>query len=99
MTKNTEEKIQKIELETVKAVTELRSDVKNLTEIIRDLRKTIQDMSNSYVKKEEHIADIADLKLDLAEAKRAGKIRAILWSILTALLTSVAIYEITRAIK
>jgi hypothetical protein len=48
--KTTEDKIQKIELETVKAITELKSDVKNLTETIKDLRMTIQTMADNYVK-------------------------------------------------
>jgi hypothetical protein len=54
--KTTEDKIQKIELETVKAITELKSDVKNLTETIKDLRMTIQTMADNYVKRDEFVS-------------------------------------------
>ncbi len=99
MTKSTEDKLQKIELETVKAVTELKADVKNLTEIIKELRETIQVMANNYVRKEEMVKEVSDLRLDLEDAKKAGKVRAILWSVLTALITSILIYELTKAIR
>lgn len=98
-TKTAQEKIQELELTTVQAVTELRGDVKNLTEIIRDLRKTIQDMSNNYVKKEEHMSDIAGLKAELKEAKKIGRIRAVLWSLITAVVTSLLIFEMTKLIR
>jgi len=99
MTKTTEDKIQKIELETVRAVTELKADVKNLTEIIKELRTTIQEMSQNYIKREEYVRDNMELRTELEDAKKAGRVRAILWSVLTALLTSVLIYEVTKAIK
>jgi len=99
MTKTTEDKLQKIELETVKAVTELKADVKNLTEIIKELRETIQVMANNYVRKEELVKEVSDLRLDLEDAKTAGKVRAILWSVLTALITSILIYELTKLIR
>jgi len=99
MTKTTEDKLQKIELETVKAVTELKADVKNLTEIIKELRETIQVMANNYVRKEELVKEVSDLRLDLEDAKKAGKVRAILWSVLTALITSILIYELTKLIR
>ena len=99
MTKTTEDKIQKIELETVRAVTELKADVKNLTEIIKELRSTIQEMSHNYIKREEYIRDNLELRTELEDAKKAGRVRAILWSVLTALLTSVLIYEVTKAIR
>ena len=99
MTKSTEDKLQKIELETVKAVTELKADVKNLTEIIKELRETIQIMANNYVRKEELVKEVSDLRLDLEDAKKAGKVRAILWSVLTALITSILIYELTKLIR
>lgn len=99
MTKTTEDKIQKIELETVRAVTELKADVKNLTEIIKELRTTIQEMSQNYIKREEYVRDNLELRAELEDAKKAGRVRAILWSVLTALLTSVLIYEVTKAIK
>ncbi len=99
MTKSTEDKLQKIELETVKAVTELKADVKNLTQIIKELRTTIQEMSASYVKREEYVRDSMELREELEASKRAGKVRAILWSILTAVMTSIAVFEITRLIK
>lgn len=99
MTKLTEDKLQKIELETVKAVTELKADVRNLTEIIKELRETIQVMANNYVRKEEMVKEVSYLRLDLEDAKKAGKVRAILWSVLTALITSILIYELTKAIR
>jgi hypothetical protein len=97
--KTTEDKIQKIELETVKAITELKSDVKNLTETIKDLRMTIQTMADNYVKRDEFVTFQAEQETKLDEAKKAGRVHSILWSLLTAIVTTLAVFEITRLIK
>ena len=56
-------------------------------------------MSQNYIKREEYVRDNLELRAELEDAKKAGRVRAILWSVLTALLTSVLIYEVTKAIK
>ena len=99
MTEKTEEKIQKIELETVKAITELKSDVKNLTETIKELRVTIQTMADNYVKRDEFVTYQVDQELKLKEARKAGRVHSILWSLLTAVITTLTVFEITRLIK
>ena len=99
MTEKTEEKIQKIELETVKAITELKSDVKNLTETIKELRVTIQTMADNYVKRDEFAVYQADQNTKIDEVKKAGRVHSILWSLLTAVITTLTVFEITRLIK
>ena len=99
MTEKTEEKIQKIELETVKAITELKSDVKNLTETIKELRVTIQTMADNYVKRDEFAVYQADQDTKIDEVKKAGRVHSILWSLLTAVITTLTVFEITRLIK
>ena len=99
MTKTTEDKLQKIELETVKAVTELKADVKNLTEIIRELRTTIQEMANNYVTNEKHTEDIAELRKDIVIVQRSGNVKAILVGVLTAVITALLTMEIAKIIK
>lgn len=100
------DKIQKLELETVKAVTELKKDVQHLSQTITSLQKTIEDMANNYVRKDELIQEITllngeliEIRKDLEQAKSAGRVRAILWSLFTAVITSVVIYEATRLIR
>jgi len=99
MTKADEDKIAKLELDTVKAVTEMRGDIKSLTNIINDLKNSINRMTENYVTKEEHLKDITDLKTQLSEAKRVGRSRSILTGILVAIFTTVITYEAMKLIK
>lgn len=103
MTKTTntdiQDKIQKLELDTVKAVTGLQKDVQILTSAVSSLTEQIKRMSENYVTMKQHTEDISDLKSDLKIAKRVGMVRSILFSVLTALLTAITIFEITKAIS
>ena len=98
MTKADEEKLQKLEIETVKAVTEMRGDIKSLTATISELKASIDKMNKNYVTKEEHLKDITDLEKKLDEAKRAGKIRSILVGVFTAIIVAVLTYEVQKLI-
>lgn len=92
-------KIQKLELDTIKAVTELQKDVQSLTREVTNLAQQIQRMSENYVTIAQHSEDIADLKSDLKVAKKVGTSRAILVGVLTSLITAVLVYEVTTLIK
>jgi uncharacterized protein YlxW (UPF0749 family) len=99
MPKSTEQKIQELELQTVKAVTELQKDVQNLTNEVSKLTEQISKMTENYVTKIDHLEDITTLRADLVTAKRVGMVRTILVGILTAGLTALITIEISRAIK
>lgn len=103
MTENTntvtQDKIQKLELETVKAVTEMRGDIKALTATIKDLRDTIDSQNKNFVTKSEYEKEIANIYLQVAEAKRIGRIRAFLWSVAAVGITTLVVYEITKALS
>lgn len=93
-----EHKIQQLELETVKAVTEMRSDIKNLANEVKRLGETIERMNASYVKTEDHDRDIKDLKQGIRAATRIGKVRALLYSLVSAVATAITVYEVMRVI-
>lgn len=99
MTKADEEKLQKLELDTVKAVTEMRGDIKNLTITITDLKNSINRMTENYVTREEHLKDVADLKIQLQEAKRVGRLRSVLIAIATSVITALIVFEATKVIQ
>ncbi len=99
MAQTTEQKIQQLELDTVKAVTEMRGDIKNLTVEVKRLNDSISRMSENYVLKDDHIQDIESLRQGLREAKKIGTIRAILYSVATAVMTTVVVYEVMRITK
>ena len=96
MAKSTEQKIQELELQTVKAVTELQKDVQALTSEVTKLTEQIQKMTENYVTKVDHIEDITGLKADLIAAKRVGVVRTILVGLLTAALTALVTFEVMR---
>lgn len=99
MTKADEEKLQKLELDTVKAVAEMRGDIKNLTITITDLKNSINRMTENYVTREEHLKDVADLKIQLQEAKRVGRLRSVLIAIATSVITALIVFEATKVIQ
>lgn len=99
MTKANEDRIQKLELDTIKAVTEMRGDIKSLTTTITELRDSINRMTENYVTKEEHLKDISDLNTKLIEAKQAGRSRSIVVGLLTAIMTTVITYEALKIIS
>ncbi len=98
MSETTEQKIQKLELDTVKAVTEMRGDIKSLTIEVKRLNDSISRMSENYVLKEDHVQDVANLQQGLREARKIGTIRAILYSLATAIMTTVVVYEVMKQV-
>jgi hypothetical protein len=99
MAETTEQKIQQLEIDTVRAVTEMRGDIKNLTTEVKRLSESISRMSENYVLKEDHIQDMEGLRQGLREAKKIGTIRAILYSVATAVMTTVVVYEVMKITK
>ncbi len=105
-----QDKIAKIELATVRAVTELQAEVKNLTDVVRDLKTELQRRDETFVTITAHARDIQDIyshistcKQDTATLKeeaeeahaslsKAGKSKAILWSIFTAVIMLLVSY-------
>ena len=99
MTDDIQTKIQKLELDTVRVVTELQKDVQNLTKEVSNLANQVQRMSENYVTSIKHAEDISELKADIATAKRIGVIRSIMFGVLTAVITALVTTEVLRAIK
>ncbi len=93
---NIQAKIQKLELETIKAVTELQKDVQNLTKEVTNLTRQIQKMTENYVTVIQHNEDMSELRLDLKTAKRVGFVRSILTGLLATLITAIVTFEVMR---
>lgn len=94
-----QEKIQQIELDTVKAVTEMKVDIRNLTAEVKDLNKTIVRMSENYVTKEEFAVYRADTDENIRDIKRSGILKAITTGVITAVIVAIVTYEVTKAFK
>jgi hypothetical protein len=94
-----EQKIQQLELETVKAVTEMKGDIKNLTNEIKKLNDTVSRMTDNYVTKTEYEKDQQDLDNKIEEVKKSGNIKALLFSITSAVVTAVVVFEVMRFLR
>jgi len=94
-----EQKIQQLELETVKAVTEMKGDIKTLTNEIKKLNETVSRMTENYVTKTEYEKDQSELDSKIVEVKKAGNIKALLFSITSAVVTAVIVFEVMRLIR
>ena len=92
-------KIQKLELETIKAVTELQKDVQTLTREVANLASQVQKMTENYVTTIKHNEDISELRADLRSAKKVGIIRSVLVGTLSTVLTALVTYEVMRITK
>lgn len=90
--------VEQLELDTVKAVTEMRGDIRLLTTEVKRLNDTITRMTENYVTKEDHIVDITNLSQKLEEAKTAGRTRTVLVGLLTALISSLLTYEVINLV-
>lgn len=99
MAQTTEQKIQQLELDTVKAVTEMKGDIRNLTTEVKRLNDSIARMTQNYVLKEDYIEDKEAFKKELREAKKIGTIRAILYALFSAVITAVVVYEVMGAVR
>jgi hypothetical protein len=92
-------KIQRLELDTIKAVTELQKDVQSLTKEVANLADQVQKMNENYVTNKQHSEDITELRADIQVAKRIGIVRSILFGVLTAVITALVTTEVLRIIK
>lgn len=99
MSEDIQTKIQKLELDTIKAVTELQKDVQNLTKEVANLAQQVQKMSENYVTVIKHNEDISEIKSELKVAKRAGAVRSILVGLFVSLITAIVTFEIMQFIK
>jgi hypothetical protein len=91
MPESTQDKIQKIELETVKSITEMKVDIRNLTEVIKDLKDTLNRMSDNYATKEELAAfkEAVNTRLNKLESWNAWAVKIVLGAVITAVLSLV----------
>ncbi len=93
-----DQKIQQLELETVKAVTELRGDIKSLTTEVKRLSETLERNNETYELKEDHERDMKAINDGLKAAIKIGRIRALLYSVVSAIATAVIVYEVMRIV-
>lgn len=99
MSEDIQAKIQKLELDTIKAVTELQKDVQSLTKEVANLAQQVQKMSENYVTVVRHTEDISEIKSELKLAKKAGVIRSMLVGLFASVLTAIVTFEIMQFIK
>ena len=99
MTKDIQTKIQKLELDTVKAVTALQKDVQHLAKEVANLASQVERMNENYVTTAKHTEDVASLKAEIAVAKKIGMVRSILFGVLATVITALVTIEISRVIK
>lgn len=92
-------KIQKLELDTIRVVTELQKDVQNLTREVANLAEQVQKMSENYVTNAKHAEDIAELRKDLLLVQKNGNVKATLVGILTAVITAMLTFELMQIFK
>jgi len=92
-------KIQKLELDTIKVVTELQKDVQNLTREVANLAAQVEKMSENYVTVVRHTEDVSELRKDIAIVQKSGNIKATLVGILTTVITAMLTFEIMQIFK
>lgn len=91
-----QEKIQQLELDTVKAVTEMKVDIRNLTFEVKRLNDTIARMTDNYVTKEKHNEDLIELQVKIDYIKRAGIRDKIVTGVITAVIVGIVMYEVGK---
>jgi len=92
-------KIQKLELDTIKVVTELQKDVQNLTREVANLAAQVEKMSENYVTVVRHAEDVSELRKDIAIVQKSGNVKATLVGILTAVITAMLTFELMQIFK
>jgi len=92
-------KIQKLELDTIRVVTELQKDVQNLTREVANLAAQVEKMSENYVTVVRHTEDVSELRKDIAIVQKSGNIKATLVGILTAVITAMLTFELMQIFK
>ncbi len=94
-----QDKIQQLELDTVKAVTEMKVDIRNLTFEVKRLNDTIARMTDNYVTKEKHDEDLSELEGKINDLKRAGIRDKIITGAITAVIVGIVMYEVDKFFK
>jgi hypothetical protein len=97
--KNIQDKIQKLELDTIRVVTELQKDVQNLTREVANLAEQVQKMAENYVTNSKHHEDLAEIRKDLLLVQRSGNVKSILVGVLVFIITALLSVEINRFIN
>jgi len=97
--KNIQDKIQQLELDTIRAVTELQKDVQNLTREVANLAEQVQKMADNYVTNSKHAEDLAEIRKDLIIVQKAGNVKSILVGVLVFIITALLSIEINRFIN
>jgi len=99
MAEDIQTKIQKLELDTIKVVTELQKDVQNLTREVANLAAQVEKMSENYVTNAKHTEDVSELRKDIAIVQKSGNVKATLVGILTAVITAMLTFELMQIFK
>jgi len=99
MTDDIQTKIQKLELETVRAVTELQKDVQQLTGEVVKLATQIQKMTENYVTKEEYLEKMGDFQKDLNKVQRSGYIKSLMTGVISTIITAIVTFELMEVLK
>jgi len=97
--KDIQNKIQQLELDTIRAVTELQKDVQNLTREVANLAEQVQKMAENYVTNSKHHEDLAEIRKDLLLVQRSGNVKSILVGVLVFIITALLSVEINRFIN
>lgn len=92
-------KLQKLELDTIRVVTELQKDVQSLTKEVANLAEMVKQMSKNYVTLIQYNEDQRDLRQELAHAKKIGIIKQIVVGLLSSVMTAVVVYEIMQIVS
>lgn len=99
MTDSTQQRIQKLELDTIKAITELQKDVQSLTSEVCKLATQIQKMAENYVVKEEYLEKVHEMDKRIDMANRVGWIRSVMVGTLATVITVIITYELTKYLR
>ena len=97
--KDIQSKIQKLELDTIRVVTELQKDVQNLTREVANLAEQVQKMAESYVTNTKHAEDLAEIRKDLIIVQKSGNVKSVLVGVLVFIITALLSIEINRFIN
>lgn len=99
MSTNVQERIQKLELDTIKAVTELQKDVQGLTREVVSLAKQIQRLTENYETIASHKEDVDELWKAIAALGKKGSIEKLLTALFTTIFISVTWFAIQQYLK
>lgn len=99
MAKTIQDKIQQLELDTVRAVTEMKVDIRNLTDEVKKLNETIVRMNENYVTKSQYVEDKAEFDDKIEQIKKKSFQDKILTAVVTTVIVGIVMYEVGRFFK